>query len=191
MTNHIHLLMKEGAEDLGTVFKRVGATYVYWYNWKYSKRGHLFQDRYKSEAVETDAYFLTVLRYIHQNPIKAGIVKRVDAYEWSSYREYKKKQRLCDTVYPLKLFSSNKEKALTLFKAFHCEDNFDRCMDYDDHARLNDMEATDIITSVAGVKRPTEIQGFEKERRNKVVKKLKDEGLSIRQLERLTGISCR
>ncbi len=74
MTNHIHLLMKEGAEDLGTVFKRVGATYVYWYNWKYSRRGHLFQDRYKSEAVETNAYFLTVLRYIHQNPIKAGIV---------------------------------------------------------------------------------------------------------------------
>ncbi len=72
---------------------------------------------------------------------------------------------------------------------FHCEDHLDRCMDYDDHARLNDMEAADIITSVAGVKRPLEIQGFEKERRNKVVKKLKDEGLSIRQLERLTGIS--
>ena len=52
MSNHIHLLIKEGEEDLGIVFRRIGARYVYWYNWKYNRRGHLFQDRYKSEAVE-------------------------------------------------------------------------------------------------------------------------------------------
>ena len=59
---------KEGKEDLGIVFRRIGASYVYWYNGKYSRTGHLFQDRYKSEVVENDEYFLTVLRYIHQNP---------------------------------------------------------------------------------------------------------------------------
>ena len=42
MSNHIHLLMKEGKEDLGIAFRRIGASYVYWYNWKYSRRGHLF-----------------------------------------------------------------------------------------------------------------------------------------------------
>lgn len=57
MNNHIHLLMKEGKEDLGIVFRRIGASYVYWYNRKYKRRGHLFQDRYKSEPVEDDKYF--------------------------------------------------------------------------------------------------------------------------------------
>ena len=61
MSNHVHLLIKEGNEDLGTVFKRIGSSYVYWYNWKYNRRGHLFQDRYRSEAVEDDGYFLTVI----------------------------------------------------------------------------------------------------------------------------------
>lgn len=73
MSNHIHLLMKEGEEELGIVFRRLGAGYVYWYNWKYNRRGHLFQDRFKSEPVEDDAYLLAVIRYIHQNPVKAGI----------------------------------------------------------------------------------------------------------------------
>lgn len=80
MSNHVHLLMKEGNENLGMAFRRIGASYVYWYNWKYNRRGHLFQDRYRSEAVETDEYFLTVLRYIHQNPIKAGITKEIHSY---------------------------------------------------------------------------------------------------------------
>jgi len=49
MTNHVHLLVKEGKEDLGPIFKRIGASYVYWYNWKCNRSGHLFQDRFKSE----------------------------------------------------------------------------------------------------------------------------------------------
>ena len=85
MSNHIHLLIEEGREDLGIVFRRIGARYVYWYNRKYKRSGHLFQDRYKSEAVKNDKYLLTVLRYIHQNPIKAGIENDIRKYPWSSY----------------------------------------------------------------------------------------------------------
>lgn len=62
MGNHAHFLVKEGKEDLGVTVKRVGASYVYWYNRKYGRCGHLFQDRYKSEPVEDDKYFLAVLR---------------------------------------------------------------------------------------------------------------------------------
>ena len=70
MGNHVHILLKEGKEDLGVTMRRIGASYVYWYNWKYERVGHLFQDRYKSEVVETEKYLLAVLRYIHQNPLK-------------------------------------------------------------------------------------------------------------------------
>lgn len=62
MRNHVHILIKEGKEPLDLIFKRIGGRYVYWYNTKYNRVGHLFQDRYKSEPVETDEYFLMVLR---------------------------------------------------------------------------------------------------------------------------------
>jgi len=52
MGNHIHLLIKEEKEELEIVLRRIGASFVYWYNWKYDRTGHLFQDRYKSEVVE-------------------------------------------------------------------------------------------------------------------------------------------
>jgi len=78
MGNHIHILLKEGKENLTLVLKRIAGSYVYWYNWKYRRSGHLFQDRFKSEPVEDDEYFLTVIRYIHQNPIKAGIRRQRD-----------------------------------------------------------------------------------------------------------------
>ena len=65
MSNHIHLLIKEGKEDLGITMRRLGAMYVYWYNCA-RQACHLFQDRYKSENVEDRNYLLTVLRHIHQ-----------------------------------------------------------------------------------------------------------------------------
>ncbi|MCJ7806540.1 MAG: transposase, partial [Clostridia bacterium] len=63
MTNHMHLLIKEGGESIDRILKRIGASYVYWYNKKYARCGHLFQDRFKSEPVEDDQYLLVVLRY--------------------------------------------------------------------------------------------------------------------------------
>jgi len=189
MSNHIHLLMKEGREDLGNVFRRIGASFVYWYNRKYSRSGHLFQGRYKSEAVETDRYFLTVMRYIHQNPLKAGMVKEIQAYPWSSYHEYIKNANLCDTKFALGLFASNAQQALKLWKEFNQEKNDDRCLEYDDGIRLNDSEAATVIQNVAEVKSPGEIQNFAKQKRNKAIKEFRRIGLSIRQIERLTGIS--
>lgn len=189
MSNHIHLLIKEVTEDLGISFRRIGASYVYWYNWKYGRSGHLFQDRYKSEIVETDSYFLTVLRYIHQNPYKVGMVKNIADYPWSSYGEYVGESKLCDVELGLSLFSTNRVKAVKLFKEFNLAENHDQCLDYDQGVRLNDTEATDFIKSIAGVQSPAEIALFEKEKRNEVIKACKDKGLSFRQIERLTGIS--
>ncbi len=189
MSNHVHLLMKEGKEALGVAFRRIGASYVYWYNWKYCRSGHLFQDRYKSEAVETDRYFLAAMRYIHQNPVKAGIVKEIQDYPWSSFREYTTGAEICDTVYAPGLFSANAAEGLELWVKFNREKNDERCLEYDDGTRLNDLEAAELICNLAGVESPLEIQGFEKAKRSKALKQLKGMGLSIRQLERLTGVS--
>ncbi|MDD3841013.1 MAG: transposase [Clostridia bacterium] len=189
MSNHIHLLIKEIKEDLEIVFRRIGARYVYWYNWRYKRSGPLFQGRYKSEVVEDDQYFLTVMRYIHQNPIKAGIEKDIARYPWSSYNEYLGKKGICDTEFALSLFSHNEKRAISLFKEFNIQENDDECLEYKGPVRLNDEEATKMIIRIAGVQRPRQVQDFEKGKRNEVIKKLKDSGLSIRQIERLTGIS--
>ena len=84
MDNHVHLLIKEGKEPLETIMRRICGSYVFWYNRKYDRIGYLFQDRFKSEAIKDDTYFLTVLRYIFQNPVKAGIVKNVIDYPWTN-----------------------------------------------------------------------------------------------------------
>src|ERR1035437_4828755 len=103
MKNHVHLLIKTNDNNLATLMRKIGAKYVYWYNWKYNRVGGLFQDRYKSEPVEDDSYFLTVLRYIHQNPIKAGICNDVAKYKESSYSEYinKKSNKIVNTEFAL------------------------------------------------------------------------------------------
>lgn len=74
MSNHIHLLIREREDTIGMAIKRIASSYVYYYNHKYSRYGHLFRERFKSETVNDMAYFLTLLRYIHQNPVKAGMV---------------------------------------------------------------------------------------------------------------------
>jgi REP element-mobilizing transposase RayT len=81
MDNHIHLLIKEIDESISLIIKRISSSYVHWYNTKYERLGHLFQERFRSEVVEDDGYFLTVLRYIHQNPVKAKIAENVGQAE--------------------------------------------------------------------------------------------------------------
>ena len=70
MDNHIHLMLSEGLEDISSVMKRVTVSYVYYFNKKHKRVGHLFQDRFKSEVVDEDSYALSLARYIHQNPVK-------------------------------------------------------------------------------------------------------------------------
>lgn len=64
MGNHIHLLIKEDQERIDQIFRRVGSRFVYGYNAKYDREGHLFQDRYRAESVDSKEYLFTVLRYI-------------------------------------------------------------------------------------------------------------------------------
>ena len=85
MTNHVHLLIKEGNEDLGDIIRRIAVGYAQYFNNKNGRIGHLFQNRFRSEPVNDERYLLVLLRYIHQNPVKAGIVKSIHEYKWSSY----------------------------------------------------------------------------------------------------------
>lgn len=189
MSNHVHLLLKETEEPISAIIKRICSSYVYWYNWKYERCGHLFQERYKSETVENEGYLLTVLRYIHQNPVKAGLSKNIKEYKWSSYNEYAGKTAIVDTGFVLQIFSVDREKAVSSFIAHSNEQNEDKCLDYDKKNRLTDNDIRKYFEKL-GIENISELQKLEKNKRNLIIKEIKAiEGVTIRQLSRITGIS--
>jgi REP element-mobilizing transposase RayT len=75
MTNHIHLLLRTGTAPIATVMRRLLTGYAVSFNWRHRRHGHLFQNRYKSILCQEDPYLLELVRYIHLNPLRAGIVK--------------------------------------------------------------------------------------------------------------------
>ena len=227
MGNHMHLLLKEGKEPLETVMRRICGSYVFWYNKKYKRIGYLFQDRYKSEPVENDVHFLTVLRYIFHNPLKAGVVTDILNYKWTNYLDYLEgiidgniegdiegnnegnnegnldgnieeniegislegnTQNEIDFV--LNIFHLDRQKAIKSFIEHINKKSDDKCLDITDKQRLTDDEARELIKVHFKIEHAIDIQNFDIANRNLVLKDLKKRyGLSIRQIERVTGIS--
>lgn len=189
MGNHAHLLLREGKESLSMSMQRICSSFVYWYNWKYDRYGHLFQERYKSEIVENEAYLITVLRYIHQNPVNAGLARAVAQYKWSSYHEYIYNHNIVDTELILELFSKDEQTAKKEFKKYMNEPNEDICLHYKERHRIVDEEMIKLIEDKYGVKR-----GFlhlvPRQEINIILKELKAlDGFTIRQIVRVTGVS--
>ena len=185
MGNHVHLLLREAGEPLEQIFKRIGVRYVHWYNIKYQRVGHLFQDRFKSEPIDTDQYFLTVLRYIHQNPVKAGICKAPEKYLFSSYREFLGEPWLVEQEY---VFERLEREA---FIAFHQELASVTCLEIEATPRMafTDEQAKKMIEKISKCRTVTEFQTLDREERNRYLATFREKGLSIRQISRLTGVS--
>ncbi|WP_312423636.1 transposase [Anaerospora hongkongensis] len=189
MDNHIHLLIREKNEFIAQIIKRISSSYVYWYNQRYDRCGHLFQERFKSEAVESNEYLLTVLRYIHQNPVKAGITKNLEDYLWSSYDEYIGNPRIVDTDFPLSLFSEDKVRAIDLFKGYIKEKSAEDCLEYKWRAAIADADIIGCLREL-GFANGSDVQKLNKNQRDDVIKKMKEvPGITIRQLARITGIT--
>lgn len=195
MNNHVHLLLKEGHEDISNTMKRIGVSYVLYYNWKYRTTGHLFQDRFSSEAVESRPYFLTVVRYIHQNPLKAGMVSKIENWKWSSCCGYYGKpafpQNLLDAHLLLNMFSPKLPQAIDQFREFNEKSNQDQCLDIvDPKRRLTDEEAKQEILNRLGTIEIAHVKSLPKEKRDAVLRNVKDiQGLSMRQAARILGVS--
>ena len=94
MPNHIHFVMQVQDTPLSQIMQNLSFRYTRWINTQQSRRGHLFQGRYKAILVEADTYLLQLIRYIHLNPVRAGLVKDPVAYPWSSHRAYLGREEL-------------------------------------------------------------------------------------------------
>ena len=186
MSNHVHLLIEPTDESLDTIFRRIGTRYAVWFNQKYQRVGHLFQDRFRSENVESSLYFMTVLRYIIQNPMKAGIESRPGSYRWSSFLAYEQgKGTVTDTQYALDLFGGKQQ----LVEYLNQKNDDDSVMDEAscDRRLKNDLakEKMRRITQCSSV---SEFEQLDSSLRKEYVRKMHHEGLSLGQISRLTGM---
>lgn len=88
MSNHFHLLLETPSGNISQIMSHIIGAYTTYFNIKRKRAGHLFQGRYKAILVEADEYAVELSRYIHLNPVKAGIAVEPGEYQWSSYRSY-------------------------------------------------------------------------------------------------------
>lgn len=88
MSNHVHLAIQVGEVPLSRIMQNIGFRYTRWINWRRKSSGHLFQGRFKAVLVDADSYLLELTRYIHLNPVRAGIVQAPEEYPWSGHRAY-------------------------------------------------------------------------------------------------------
>jgi putative transposase len=116
MDNHYHLLLQTGKDPLHKIIFRQNMFYSRYFNNKYQRSGHLYGDRYKASLIQDERYLFAVLRYIHWNPVKAGLVKSPDEFAWSSDRAYRSNNnKEVDIDFILNILSPNRQAALAAY----------------------------------------------------------------------------
>lgn len=118
MDNHVHILLRTKERHMKDFMSRINSIYAKYFNDKYNYIGHLYQDRYFSELIESDAQMLETSRYIHLNPVRANMVKQPEEYKWSSHSMYigEKQEKLINSELVLSYFiNENKRELYKIF----------------------------------------------------------------------------
>jgi putative transposase len=121
MPNHYHLLVETPEPDLSAGMQEINSLHAMWFNWRYALDGHLFQGRFKSVLVESEAHLLELARYVVLNPVRAGLCESPSEWVWSSYRATVGVDPKPDLLAPdriLEGFGGSPETARLRFAAF-------------------------------------------------------------------------
>ena len=123
MTNHIHLLVQVGCEPLGRIMQSIASRHARFVQRRSDTSGHLFERRYHALLVDTDSYLLTLVRYVHLNPVRGGLVADPAAYRWSSHRSYLglESRPWLVTQRALAMLSSNGQEAKEVYRDYVAE----------------------------------------------------------------------
>lgn len=193
MPNHVHVVIRDKEFNLPSIMNSLQTRYVSYFNKKYERVGHLFQDRYFNKIIEDENYFKSTIRYIHKNPEKAHIAKR-ENYEWSSYNEYiNNDNSIVDIDTFFKILDENQEIALKKFKGYHKQNKENKLSDeieYELQTRLTDEQ---LIEALKEKLKTDNIQNIQQYNNKKIIELLKEivniPYISINQLSRVTGIN--
>jgi hypothetical protein len=123
MTNHIHALIQVSETPLGRIMLRVAGRYARLTQAKLHTTGHLFEKRYYPVLIDADEYLMELLRYVHLNPVRAGMVRTVDEYPWSSHHVYlgKREESWVTTDFALSMFHYERCAAVEAYRRFVSE----------------------------------------------------------------------
>lgn len=182
MSNHIHLLLEDHEGHLSEMMQATITSYALRFNKRNDHIGHVFQQRFKSQPIEDNGYLLQAVRYIHSNPAKAGICP-AEKYRWSSFCEYAAGVvGVADTSLILEMCGS-----VDGFLAFSAAaDN--GTYRFAHRSRISDAEARELASQVLGEIPPTSLKTMERRHRDALLFDLKDAGLSVAQIQRMTGV---
>jgi REP element-mobilizing transposase RayT len=122
MENHYHLFLETPRANVSQIMQNINTSYTVYINKKHKRFGHLFQGRFKGIIVDKETYLIVLSRYIHLNPVRAGIVKNPEDYKWTSYRKYigvyNGKDSIVDAAETLSYFSKTKTAAIKAYREF-------------------------------------------------------------------------
>lgn len=218
MDNHVHLLMQFPDGSPGDTIKRISLSYNFYFNSKYERVGHLFQNRYVSTIVADEAGLLAVTRYIHNNPVKAGICRHPHEYEYSSYHDYVPEDVMSGETEGAAYASvgsaridDRHTKAAHAGRGITDTDvvfslmskewfiRFSQVIDEDESLEpcngkrriLTDREAKEIMLAKTGCDNSAAFQALSRSERDAAFVRMHDAGIMPKQMSRLTGWSIR
>ena len=193
MNNHVHLNIYDKEDSMSKIIHKLCTSYGMYFNKKYERVGHIFQNRFKSIGIDTEEYLLNLVRYIHRNPEKDGISK-LNKYKWSSYNEYINNSKfITDIDFILDLFDEDRKKAIEKFVQYNqLVDRLHSDAEYEFESRLSDEDANYCIKRILNIKNILEIQNYKKAKKCEMIYKISQiAGISSSQMVRLLGMSKR
>ncbi|MGD9678716.1 MAG: transposase [Vulcanibacillus sp.] len=146
MDNHYHLVIRTREAYMSSIMHRVNNDFSKYYNISNKRTGHVFQERYKGILVKDDKYLLSLLQYVHQNPVKANMCKRVSDYKWSSDFNYRKnlQGQLVDIDFVLNIFSLNRKTAIEEYIKFMDSSELEESSGFEDIQVIGEYKASNL-----------------------------------------------
>lgn len=195
MDNHVHIVINDEKQDISQIIHKLCTTYALYFNKKYSRVGHLFQNRFKSIGVDDEKHLLNLVSYIHNNPVKEGL-GNIDTYKWSSYKEYVYNNglKIADTDFILNFFGENRDKAIKRFIEYNSKIDEKSYLEakLSVESKITDEEAIMYIKKVMRLENIFIINNYNKNIRDFYIYKISQiEGLYNKQIARILGISER
>lgn len=186
MDNHLHLLVNSSIENLSLFMKKINISYAMYYNSKNDRIGSVFQGRFKSENILNDRYFYGVVRYIHNNPVKANIVKKPEEYNWSSMNEYIKDEANIVDINGIKLIQNNFH-TVSSFMEFHQVQDEHNYLEIDEEYELKNIQLSEkVIKDYLKEKNLKEVNEL-KDKEELIISLLKTKQYSYRKIAELVG----
>lgn len=186
MDNHVHIIIYDKLILLSKLMQSIEISYSMYFNRKYNRVGHLFQNRFLSKKVEEKSYLIELCRYIHQNPLKSGIEK-TEKYMWSSYIEYVEKPYIINSKMILSIFSKDE---FINFHKINLNKNMYELLEYEMAEQITDDQLNKYICEILDIKDVHVILELSIQKRDKAISKIKERKIiSNTQLSRVIGIN--